>query len=57
MVKRGIGGIINIASTAAFGPVPYGTVYSSSKAYVLTFTEALNYEYREKGIQIMALCP
>jgi short-subunit dehydrogenase len=57
MVERKTWGIINIASTAAFGPVPYGTVYSSSKAYVLTFTEALNYEYREKGIQIMVLCP
>ena len=57
MVKRRAGGIINVGSTASFGPVPYGNVYSSTKAYVLMFTEALRYEYRDKGIQIMALCP
>lgn len=57
MEKRGNGGVINVASVAAFGPVPYGNVYSATKAYVLTFTEALNYEYRDKGIHTMALCP
>jgi short-subunit dehydrogenase len=57
MVKRGNGGIINVGSIASFSPVPYGNVYSSSKAYVLNFTEALRYEYRKNGIQIMTLCP
>jgi short-subunit dehydrogenase len=57
MVKKGSGGIINVGSIASFSPVPYGNVYSSSKAYVLNFTEALRYEYQNKGIQIMALCP
>lgn len=57
MVKKGSGGIINVGSMASFGPVPYANVYSSTKAYVLNFTEALRYEYEEKGIQIMALCP
>ena len=42
---------------ASFGPIPYANVYSSTKTYVLNFTEALRYEYVEKGIQIMALCP
>jgi hypothetical protein len=57
MVKKGSGGIINVGSIASFSPVPYGNVYSSSKAYVLNFTEALRYEYETKGIQIMVLCP
>ena len=57
MVKKGNGGIINVGSIASFIPVPYGNVYSSSKAYVLNFTEALRYEYDKKGIQIMTLCP
>jgi len=57
MINRGQGGIINVASVAAFGPVPYGNVYSATKSYVLNFTEALRYEYENKGIQIMVLCP
>ena len=57
MVKKGSGGIINVGSMASFGPIPYANVYSSTKTYVLNFTEALRYEYLEKGIQIMALCP
>lgn len=57
MAKRKNGGIINVGSTASFFPIPYGNVYSSTKAYVLMFSEALNYEYREKGIHVMALCP
>lgn len=57
MVKLGSGGIINVGSVASFGPVPYGNVYSATKSYVLNFTEALRYEYQNKGIQIMALCP
>lgn len=57
MSKRKIGGIINVGSTASFAPIPYGNVYSSSKAYVLMFSEALNYEYRQKGIHVMTLCP
>lgn len=57
MVKKGMGGIINVGSTASFAPVPYGNVYSSTKAYVLMFSEALHYEYADNGIQIMALCP
>ena len=57
MVRKGSGGIINVGSMASFGPVPFANVYSSTKAYVLNFTEALRYEYQEKGIQIMTLCP
>ncbi len=57
MITKGNGGIINVGSIASFSPVPYGNVYSSSKSYVLNFTEALRYEYEKKGIQIMTLCP
>ena len=57
MVKNGTGGIINVGSIASFNPVPYGNVYSASKSYVLMFSEALRYEFAEKGIQVMALCP
>lgn len=57
MLARGKGGVINVASTAAFQPAPYIAVYSASKAFVLSFTEALAGEYRERGIRILALCP
>ena len=57
MLAHGKGGVINVASTAAFQPAPYIAVYSASKAFVLSFTEALSGEYRERGIRFLALCP
>ncbi len=57
LVARRAGGIINIASTAAFQPVPYLAVYSATKAYVLNLTEALAEELRDTGVRVMALCP
>jgi hypothetical protein len=57
MVKRGSGGIINVASTAAFFPIPYSAVYAATKAYVLSLSEALNFEYSKKGVHVMAVCP
>ncbi len=51
------GGIINVASTAAFQPGPYMAVYYAAKSYVLSFTEALASELRGTGIQVTALCP
>lgn len=57
MLKRGEGGIINLGSTASFVPVPYAAVYSATKAYILMFTEALQGEYGERGLQCMTLCP
>ena len=50
------GGVLNVASTAAFQPGPNMAVYYASKAYVLSFTEALAYEMR-KRIRVSALCP
>jgi short-subunit dehydrogenase len=57
MVERGSGIIINVASTAAFQPVPYMAVYGATKAFVLSFSEALWAEYRKRGIRVLALCP
>ncbi len=57
MLSRGEGRIINIASTAAFQPIPYFSAYSASKAYVLSFSEALWAEYGDRGIRILAVCP
>jgi short-subunit dehydrogenase len=57
MLKRGAGTILNVASTAAFQPVPYMAVYAASKAFVLSFSEALWAEYRQQGIHVVALCP
>ena len=57
MLARRSGSIINVASTAAFQPTPYMAVYGASKAFVLSFTEALWGEYRNKGIRVLALCP
>jgi len=57
MVNRKDGGIINVSSLAGFGATPFGAVYSASKSFVLLLSEALNYEYRDYGIHVMALCP
>lgn len=57
MVERGRGGILNVASTAAFQPGPGMAVYFATKAYVLSFTEALHEEVRSKGVHVTALCP
>jgi short-subunit dehydrogenase len=51
------GRIVEIASVAAFQPIPYINVYGASKAFVLSFSRALNREVRKRGIHVMALCP
>jgi short-subunit dehydrogenase len=57
MRERKRGAILNVASTAAFQPVPFMTTYAATKAFVLSFSEALWEENRPYGIQVMALCP
>jgi short-subunit dehydrogenase len=57
MAAKGKGGIINVASVAAFQPVPYMNVYSATKAYVKSFSLALHEEYSKKGIVVTAVCP
>lgn len=57
MKQRGAGGIINVASIAAFQPLPYLSVYAATKAFVLSFSESLWAENKEAGVKILALCP
>ena len=57
MRARGAGAILNVASTAAFQPGPNMAVYYATKAYVLSFTEALHHELKGSGIRVSALCP
>ena len=57
MLSRGRGRILNVASTAAFQPGPLMAVYYASKAYVLSFSEALAHELRGSGVTVTALCP
>ena len=57
MRERGEGGILNVASTAAFQPGPGFAVYFASKAFVLSFTEALHQELKGSGVHVTALCP
>ncbi|NNF60488.1 MAG: SDR family oxidoreductase [Gammaproteobacteria bacterium] len=57
MVARGSGRIMNVASLGAFQPVPSLAVYSATKAYVLSFTEALGVELTGKGVTTTVLCP
>lgn len=58
MVERKKGTVINIASTGSFQPTPWWAVYGATKAFVLSFTEALWAEYRDlKELKFLALCP
>ena len=57
MVKRKSGKIMNVASTAAFQSGPTMAVYYATKAYVLSFSEAIDNEVRDKGVTVTTLCP
>lgn len=57
MIKRNRGRILNVASVAAFQPGPLMAVYYATKAYVLSFTEALENELRGTAVTVTALCP
>jgi len=57
MIKRGHGRIMQVASTAAFQPGPFMAVYYASKAFVLSFSEALYEELQGTGVTVTALCP
>lgn len=57
MVLKGGGSILNVASTASFQPGPNMAVYFATKAFVLSFTEALHEEWKDRGIKVSALCP
>lgn len=57
MVSSKFGKIMNVASAAAFQPVPYMAVYAATKSFVLSFSEAIASELKEHGITVTALCP
>jgi short-subunit dehydrogenase len=57
MVERGRGGIVNVSSLAAFQPDPGNATYGATKAFVLSFSEALAEELRTTGVRVQALCP
>ena len=57
MLARGAGRILNIASTSAFNPVPSLASYAASKAYLLSWSEALGLELRGRGVTVTAICP
>jgi uncharacterized protein len=57
MVRRGRGAVINIASTAAFQPLPGTATYAASKAFVLSHSEAVHQELKGTGVTVTAVCP
>ncbi len=57
MYKQGHGKVLNVASTGAFQPGPYTSTYFASKAFVLSYSRAVRYEAKDKGVQVCTLCP
>jgi short-subunit dehydrogenase len=57
MVERGSGAVLNVASTAAFQPLPGQAAYAASKSFVLSYTQAAGAELRRAGVTMTALCP
>ena len=57
MVERGRGGIINVASTAGMQPIPYESVYAATKAFAISFTDALHTELKGSGVRVLAVNP
>lgn len=57
MLMRGRGGILNVASTAAYQPIPYFAVYAATKHYVKAFSEALHEEWKDRGVTVTCLSP
>jgi uncharacterized protein len=57
MVRRGRGGVLNVASMAAFQPLPRQATYAASKAFVLSFTDGLHADLHGTGVTATALCP
>jgi short-subunit dehydrogenase len=56
-VERGRGRILNVASTGAFSPTPLNAIYCATKAYVLSFSEAIARDLEGTGVTVTCLCP
>ena len=57
MAERGSGGVLNLASTASFQPMPMQSGYAATKAFVLSFSESIHTELAGTGVAVTALCP
>jgi uncharacterized protein len=57
MVRSRCGAVVNVASAVAFQPFPHFAVYAATKAFVLSFTEAVAEEVKGTGVRVLALCP
>ena len=57
LIEKGSGGIIFTASTSSFQAMPYFTHYAATKAYILSLAESMHFEFRKKGVEVLALCP
>ena len=57
MIARGHGSIINVSSLAGFQPMPFNATYGATKAFLLSFSEALHEELRGTGVRVQVLCP
>lgn len=57
MIERKSGGIITISSMAGFQPIPFASVYSATKAFLTTFSLALEAEVKRYGVQVVTVCP
>jgi short-subunit dehydrogenase len=57
MVARRGGAVLNVASTAGFVPLPYMATYAATKAFVVSFSQAVHAEVREHGVRVVCLCP
>ena len=57
MVRRGYGRVLNLGSTGSFAPAPFDSLYAASKAFVLSFSEAIGEELRGTGVTVTTLCP
>ncbi len=57
MVERGRGAVVNIASTAAFQPIPGNAAYAATKAFVLSFGQAVHEEVKRSGVTVTTVCP
>lgn len=57
MVERGAGAVLNVASTAAYQPIPGQAAYAAAKAFVLSYSQAIRAELRGTGVTVTALCP